>query len=91
MGEFHRRSVAVDGLASVVPRRGGIHSLRFAFAPHWDALSGGVLLAAIGQAFYATGVGQAMMIAYGCYMSRQAPLVRPALLVSGSILFVSRR
>jgi NSS family neurotransmitter:Na+ symporter len=64
-------------------------TLRFAFAPHWDALSGGVLLAAIGQAFYATGVGQAMMIAYGCYMSRQAPLVRPALLVSGSILLVS--
>jgi NSS family neurotransmitter:Na+ symporter len=30
-----------------------------------------------------------MMLAYGSYMPRRAPLVRPALLVSGSILLVS--
>jgi NSS family neurotransmitter:Na+ symporter len=64
-------------------------TLRFAFAPHWSATSGAVVLAAIGQAFYATGVGQAMMIAYGSYMARDAPLVRPALFVVGSILVVS--
>jgi NSS family neurotransmitter:Na+ symporter len=62
---------------------------RFAFAPHWSAVSGEVVLAAIGQAFYATGVGMGMMLAYGSYMSRAAPLVRPALIVSGSILLVS--
>jgi NSS family neurotransmitter:Na+ symporter len=62
---------------------------RFVLAPHWDALSAEGVLAAIGQAFYATGVGMAMMLAYGSYMSRHAPLVRPALLVSGSILLVS--
>ena len=61
----------------------------FAFAPHWSALSGEVVLAAIGQSFYATGVGIGMMLAYGSYMSRSAPLVRPALLVTGSILLVS--
>lgn len=61
----------------------------FVFAPHWDTLSAAVLLAAIGQAFYATGVGMGMMLAYGAYMPRRAPLVRPALLVSGSILLVS--
>jgi penicillin amidase len=64
-------------------------TFRFVFAPHWSMLSAGVILAAIGQAFYATGVGMGMMIAYGSYMSRRAPLVRPALLVSGSILLVS--
>lgn len=62
---------------------------RFVLAPHWNALSAEVVLAAIGQAFYATGVGMAMMLAYGSYMPRRAPLVRPALLVSGSILLVS--
>lgn len=64
-------------------------TVRFVLAPHWGAMSAEVLLAAIGQAFYATGVGMAIMLAYGSYMSRHAPLVRPALLVSGSILLVS--
>jgi neurotransmitter:Na+ symporter, NSS family len=64
-------------------------ALHFAFAPHWDALSGEVVLAAIGQAFYATGVGIGMMLAYGSYMPRRAPLVRPAVVVSASILLTS--
>jgi neurotransmitter:Na+ symporter, NSS family len=64
-------------------------TVQFVFAPHWSAVSPNVVLAAIGQAFYATGVGMAMMLAYGSYMPRRAPLVRPALLVSGSILAVS--
>jgi len=62
---------------------------RFIFAPQWGAISPKVILAAIGQAFFATGVGMAMMLAYGSYMQRRASLVRPALLVSGSILLVS--
>jgi len=64
-------------------------TLRFAFAPRMSALSGEMVLAAIGQAFYACGVGAALMIAYGSYMSRRAPLVRPALLITASILLVS--
>jgi hypothetical protein len=47
--------------------------LRFAFAPNIAAITPQVVLAAIGQAFYATGVGAAMMLAYG-------------LIVTGSIL-----
>jgi neurotransmitter:Na+ symporter, NSS family len=62
---------------------------RFIFAPHWNRISAEVILAAIGQAFFATGVGMAMMLAYGSYMRRDASLVRPALVVSGSILLVS--
>lgn len=64
-------------------------ALRFAFAPHLASLSGEMVLAAIGQAFYATGVGAAVMLAYGAYMPRRSPLVRPALVVTGSILLVS--
>ena len=62
---------------------------RFIFAPHWSVVSPEVILAAIGQSFFATGVGMAMMLAYGSYMQRHASLLRPALLVSGSILLVS--
>lgn len=63
--------------------------LRFAFAPNFAAITPQVVLAAIGQAFYATGVGMAMMLAYGSYISRGTSLVRPALYISGSILLVS--
>jgi NSS family neurotransmitter:Na+ symporter len=64
-------------------------AMHFAFAPHGGAASAGVVLAAIGQAFFATGVGCAMMLAYGSYMAPAASLVRPALAISGSILLAS--
>jgi len=64
-------------------------ALHFSFAPHWKAMSANLVLAAIGQAFFATGVGLGMMLAYGSYMSSEAPLVRPALAISGSILLAS--
>jgi NSS family neurotransmitter:Na+ symporter len=63
--------------------------LSFAFKPDFSALNGQVLLAAVGQAFYATGVGQAMMIAFGAYMERGTSLVRTSLVITGSILLVS--
>jgi len=63
--------------------------LRFAFAPNMTAITPQVLLAAVGQAFYATGVGAAMMLAYGSYVARGTSLVRSALIITGSILVVS--
>src|SRR6202166_3511941 len=63
--------------------------LAFAFAPDFGRLSPNVVLAAIGQAFFATGVGMAMMLAYGAYVPRGASLVRAALVISGSIVLVS--
>ena len=63
--------------------------LAFAFAPDFGKLSPRVVLAAIGQAFFATGVGMAMMLAYGAYVPRGASLVRAALVISGSIVLVS--
>jgi len=65
------------------------HGLTFAFAPNFSAISPQVVLSAIGQAFYATGVGQAMMIAYGAYVERGTSLVYTSLVITGSILLVS--
>ena len=72
-------------LATGDVRRG----LAFAFAPNFAAITPQVVLAAIGQAFYATGVGMAMMIAYGAYVAPGTSLVRTSLIISGSILLVS--
>ena len=63
--------------------------LRFAFAPDFGKVSAEVVLAAIGQAFYATGVGMAMMMAYGAYVPSGASLVHSALAISASIVLVS--
>lgn len=64
-------------------------ALRFAFTPKFSAITPQVALAAIGQAFYATGVGEAMMLAYGSYVAKGTSLVRASLIISGSILVVS--
>ena len=73
----------VYALTSGEARRG----LAFAFAPNFGAITPEVVLVAIGQAFYATGVGMAMMLAYGAYVSRGTSLVRSAAIISGSILW----
>ena len=70
--------------------KGDVHrGLLFAFAPDFGRLSGGLILAAVGQAFFATGVGMGMMLAYGAYVPMGVSLVRASLVVSGSILLVS--
>jgi NSS family neurotransmitter:Na+ symporter len=63
--------------------------LAFAFAPDFARIDAEVMLTAIGQAFYATGVGMAMMLAYGAYAPAQSSLVRSATLIAGSIVGVS--
>lgn len=63
--------------------------LAFAFAPRISAINAQVALTAVGQAFYATGVGQGMMIAYGAYIERGTSLVRTSLVITGFILLVS--
>jgi len=63
--------------------------LTFAFKPDFSAINAQVVLSAIGQAFYATGVAQAMMIAFGAYVQRGTSLVRTSFVITGSILLVS--
>jgi NSS family neurotransmitter:Na+ symporter len=77
--------LAAYSLATGDVRRG----LAFAFTPDFSAINAQVVLAAVGQAFFATGVGQAMMLVYGSYAERGTSLIRTALVISGSILLVS--
>jgi NSS family neurotransmitter:Na+ symporter len=65
------------------------HGLAFAFAPRGGTFSGGLLLAAVSQAFFATGVGMAMMIAYGSYIPDGTSLLRSAIFIVISIVVVS--
>lgn len=69
--------------------QGDVRGLAFAFQPDLSKLSAELVLAAIGQAFYATGVGMAIMLAYGAYVPNNVSLVRSALLISASIVVVS--
>lgn len=66
-----------------------VRGLSFAFRPDFSRIDGEVALTAIGQAFYATGVGMAMMIAYGAYAPRESSLLRSALVIVVSIVVVS--
>ena len=66
-----------------------VRGMRFAFEPNIGAITPAVILAAIGQAFYATGVGMAMMIAMGSYVSAGTSLVRTSVIITASILLVS--
>jgi NSS family neurotransmitter:Na+ symporter len=82
--------ILLVGLAAYALTTGDARAgIRFAFAPDFAAITPRVLLAAVGQAFYATGVGSAMMIAYGAYVAPGASLVRAALIITASILVVS--
>lgn len=58
--------------------QGDVRGLTFAFQPDLSKLSAELVLAAIGQAFYATGVGMAIMLAYGAYVPGNVSLVRSA-------------
>jgi NSS family neurotransmitter:Na+ symporter len=63
--------------------------LAFAFQPDFARIDAEVMLTAVGQAFYATGVGMAMMIAYGAYAPADSSLLRSATLIVVSIVVVS--
>ncbi len=76
-------------MAYALSRGDVARGLRFAFAPNLSAITPAVTLAAIGQAFYATGVGMAMMIAMGSYVSAGTSLVRTSVIITASILLVS--
>jgi NSS family neurotransmitter:Na+ symporter len=55
----------------------------------FSQLSGELVLAAVGQAFFATGVGMAIMIAYGSHVGAGTSLVRSAVVVMLSIVLAS--
>jgi len=63
------RAVTLSGAAA---------GLDFYFNPDFSKVDGGVVLAAIGQAFFSLSLGMGAMITYGSYVSKQDDLVSSA-------------
>lgn len=63
----------------------------FRFLFHFDAsrISASVVLAAIGQAFFTLGIGQAVMMTYAAYMPKHVRLPQAAMIIAGADLLVS--
>jgi NSS family neurotransmitter:Na+ symporter len=64
-------------------------ALAFLTAVDFSQLNGELVLAAVGQAFFATGVGMAIMIAYGSHVAESTSLPRSAAVVTCSIILAS--
>lgn len=64
-------------------------ALRFLTTVDPAQLSGDLVLAAVGQAFFATGVGMGIMIAYGSHVTPDESLPKSAAVVVASIIAAS--
>jgi neurotransmitter:Na+ symporter, NSS family len=53
-------------------------ALAFMFSPDWGALTGGVVMAAMGQAFFTLSLGMGIMMAYGSYLGKDVNLLSTA-------------
>lgn len=57
---------------------GFYEALTFMFSPDWSQLTGGVVLAALGHAFFTLSLGMGIMMAYGSYMGESINLLKTA-------------
>ena len=53
-------------------------AVAYLFTPDWSKLDSGVVLAALGHAFFTLSLGMGVMIAYGSYLGRDIHLLRAA-------------
>ncbi|CAM3366146.1 sodium-dependent transporter [Halomonas lysinitropha] len=53
-------------------------ALAFMFSPDWGAVTGDVVLAAMGQAFFTLSLGMGIMMAYGSYLGEDVNLIGTA-------------
>jgi NSS family neurotransmitter:Na+ symporter len=63
--------------------------VRFLFEPDFGKITGEVVLAAVGQAFFSISVAMGLMMAYGSYVPKQVSLTRSALIIAGSDTLVA--
>jgi NSS family neurotransmitter:Na+ symporter len=78
------------GLGIYAMRQGDASAaLRFLTTVDPAQLNGDLVLAAVGQAFFATGVGMAIMIAYGSHVTPDESLPKAAAVVVASIVAAS--
>ena len=59
-------------------------SVAYLFTFEWDKLTGPVMLAALGQAFFSLSLGLACMITYGSYVGRNVNLAGTSTIVAGA-------
>lgn len=53
-------------------------AMSFMFNPDWGAVTGDVVLAAMGQAFFTLSLGMGIMMAYGSYLGKDVNLISTA-------------
>jgi NSS family neurotransmitter:Na+ symporter len=58
-------------------------ALDFMFDFDFSAIDGGVILIAVGQAFFSIGVAMGLMMAYGAYLPRDVSIARSAVIIAG--------
>ncbi len=61
---------------------GASEGLTFFLRPDLSSLSGGVILSAMGQAFFSLSVGVCCLCTYGCYFRRDADLIKESISVA---------
>ena len=63
--------------------------LRFLFAVDFGRINPGVMLSAVGHAFFSVGVSMGLMMAYGAYIPREISIPRTAVVIAGADTFVA--
>ncbi len=77
--------VMLGGLAIFSMLNGNAgQALTYLFKPNFAAINGGMVLAALGQAFFSIGVGGAIMITYGSYLSPKENIPQSAGIIAGA-------
>lgn len=64
-------------------------AVAYLFAPRFDLLTPGVVLAALGQAFFSVAVGAGAMITYGAYLARKENIAVNAGMIAGADTLVA--
>ena len=64
-------------------------ALPFLLRVDWSMIDANMVLLAVGQAFFATGVAMGIMMAYGAYVPRDVPLLRSGAVISTAIIVAS--
>ncbi|MBA2726730.1 MAG: sodium-dependent transporter [Parachlamydiaceae bacterium] len=65
------------------------NALEYLFKPDWSLITPGVILMALGQAFFTLSLGQGTMITYGSYLPKDSPYVGSCIAVALSVIAVS--
>ncbi len=64
-------------------------AMQYLFAPDFSKITAQTFLEALGQAFFSIGVGSAIMITYGSYLSRNDNLPQSAVIIAGADTMVA--